>query len=116
MGFAAGASSNRPLALSRCASLEPALSRISATLPLHQRFCIPAPLQMMYDNPQLVAAYLAAYQLATTAPGGSGNAAATLRGPAAAHRFAGVARGVLDYMLRDMRHPEVHWDGEAGVG
>jgi uncharacterized protein YyaL (SSP411 family) len=43
---------------------------------------------MLYDNPQLVQANLAAYQLTRDLC------------------HASVARGVLDYLLRDLRHPE----------
>ncbi|PRW45152.1 spermatogenesis-associated 20 [Chlorella sorokiniana] len=43
---------------------------------------------MLYDNPQLVSTYLAAFQI-TGDP-----------------QYATVARGVLDYLMRDMTHPE----------
>ena len=42
----------------------------------------------LYDNPQIAQTYLSAFQ----ATGDRG--------------FARVARGVLDYLLRDMQHPE----------
>jgi uncharacterized protein YyaL (SSP411 family) len=44
--------------------------------------------KMMYDNPQLANTYLAAFQV-TDDP-----------------QYSWVARGVLDYMMRDMTHPE----------
>lgn len=43
---------------------------------------------MMYDNPQLVQTYLSAFQLTQDA------------------QYAWAARGVLDYMMRDMTSPE----------
>ena len=43
---------------------------------------------MLYDNPQLAMTYLDAYQL-------TGDAS-----------HAAVAAGVLDYLMRDMTHPE----------
>ena len=42
----------------------------------------------LYDNPQIAQTYLTAFQATGE------------------RRFARVARGVLDYLLRDMRHPE----------
>ena len=44
--------------------------------------------KMLYDNPQLADTYLAAFQL-------SGDA-----------RYAATARGILDYLRRDMTHPQ----------
>lgn len=44
---------------------------------------------MLYDQPQLAATYLAAFQV-------TGDRA-----------YAATARGVLDYLLRDLAHPEV---------
>lgn len=44
--------------------------------------------KMLYDNPQLADTYLAAFQL-------SGDA-----------RYAATARGILDYLRRDMTHPD----------
>ncbi|PSC67095.1 spermatogenesis-associated 20, partial [Micractinium conductrix] len=53
-----------------------------------EHFHVPHFEKMLYDNPQLASTYLAAFQL-------TGDA-----------EFAGVARGVLDYLMRDMTHPE----------
>lgn len=44
--------------------------------------------KMLYDGPQLASTYLSAFQA-------TGN-----------RRYALVARGVLDYLRRDMTHPE----------
>jgi uncharacterized protein YyaL (SSP411 family) len=44
--------------------------------------------KMTYDNPQLVLTYLAAFQITKDT------------------QYAAVARSVLDYLLRDMRHPD----------
>ena len=44
--------------------------------------------KMLYDNPQLASTYLDAFAL-------TGDRA-----------FAGVARGILDYLRRDMTHPK----------
>ncbi|KAL4448270.1 hypothetical protein ABPG75_005489 [Micractinium tetrahymenae] len=44
--------------------------------------------KMLYDNPQLASSHLAAFQV-------TGDA-----------QYAGVARGIFDYLLRDMTHPE----------
>lgn len=44
--------------------------------------------KMLYDNPQLASTYLAAFQI-------TGDV-----------QYAGVARGIFDYLLRDMTHPE----------
>ncbi|KAI3426373.1 hypothetical protein D9Q98_008745 [Chlorella vulgaris] len=44
--------------------------------------------KMLYDNPQLACTYLAAFQVTRD------------------QQYATVARGVLDYLLRDMSHPE----------
>ncbi|EFN56229.1 hypothetical protein CHLNCDRAFT_145019 [Chlorella variabilis] len=43
--------------------------------------------KMLYDNPQLAATYLAAFQITRDA------------------QYAGVARGIFDYLLRGMTHP-----------
>ena len=44
--------------------------------------------KMLYDNPQLASTYLDAFAL-------TGD-----------HQFAQVARGILDYLRRDMTHPK----------
>ena len=48
----------------------------------------PCSCSRLYDNPQIVQSYLAAFQT-------TGNL-----------KYASVARDILDYLLRDMRHPE----------
>jgi len=56
--------------------------------------------KMLYDNAQLVQLYLDAYLVAKAE---SENGA---RNPQPATEFAAVARGILNYVLRDMTHPE----------
>lgn len=85
----------------------------------------PAPRQMLYDNPQLVSTYLDAMAAASAsaaldaAPGGApgsdsppshgggGGGAGGGSGGAGVLAWAELAvRGTLDYLLRDMAHPE----------
>ena len=68
--------------------------------------------KMLYDNAQLANLYLDAHLVATeTARPGSPNGATAHRTPSPPARdpgvsFAAVARDVLDYVLRDMTHPD----------
>jgi hypothetical protein len=73
--------------------------------------------KMLYDNAQLVATYLAGYQAAVAVANSSSSsssssaaaaASGTLQrgGSAAAEHYAQVARGVLDYMRRDLLTPQ----------
>ena len=70
---------------------------------------MPVVLPSVYDNPQLAVTYLEAFQL-------TGDAS-----------HAAVAAGVLDYLMRDMTHPEgglfaaedadsLDWEGGAEAG
>ena len=55
--------------------------------------------KMLYDNPQLAATYLDAF--------------ACTRDP----ELAGTARGILDYLLRDMQHASgAFFSAEVGSG
>jgi hypothetical protein len=53
-----------------------------------ERWLVPHFEKMLYDNAQLVPLYLAAYQLS------------------GASFFAGIARDILEYVCREMRHPQ----------
>jgi uncharacterized protein YyaL (SSP411 family) len=52
--------------------------------------------KMLYDNAQLAQLYLDAYVVSRTRTPDAGSG----------HRFAGTARDILDYVLRDMTHPD----------
>lgn len=63
-----------------------------------------------YDNPQLVLSYLSAFLLSEDR-GGTQALRAKLGGgdftaPAREAKYARTARDILDYMRRDMTHPE----------
>jgi uncharacterized protein YyaL (SSP411 family) len=71
--------------------------------------------KMLYDNAQLAQLYLDAYLVVGQAsrlsggrpalgPGNAGETPAPLPEPSA--RYAAVARDILDYVLRDMTHPD----------
>ncbi len=56
--------------------------------------------QMLYDNPQLASTYISAFQLALALE------AAGNPGEVTSQELSLVVRGILDYLRRDMTHPE----------
>ena len=54
--------------------------------------------KMLYDNAQLAQLYLDAHLISSADPG--------RQTTAMPRRFAGVVRDILDYVLRDMTHPD----------